>query len=323
MSPSRATLVLAAVAAALSTATAGPARADTAPTQQDRWAFVDNTNADILRIQSPGGAAPALTSPRTNRALEELVVSRDGHRFAYHQTDNFDLSATTQIAVCKADGSLIRVLAKDTYFYSSFNRDTAPQLSPAGTRLVATNELRGGQPSLVLYEVRTGARTTLAGSSGLTVSAWLTQRWLLASGPAGFVTTSANGGGPHQGVTGLTSDDSSFAVSPDGHQLVWSRLTSGDADTATADLYRGTLTVSDDGVATVSDVTQLVTGMDNVSPTWSRDGLRIDFTRTTGEAFVGKGKRGTVPAAGGTAALYSSVLSATEVVDLFIPGLPR
>jgi Tol biopolymer transport system component len=299
----------------------------TPPVQHDPWAFIDTSHdSPVLRLQQPGGPAAAITSPSSSRSLDGLTVSRDGHRFAYLQLDSTtsprDPNAQTnhsQLVVRNATGALVRVAYKTDYYPTNVADFRYPQLSPAGTRVVASHVERGQAPTYIgLFDLTNGASTTLRGSTGLFPLAWLTQRWLLASGATGLVTMSASGGGPHQAVTGLTTADQDFAVSPDGHRLAWSRVTTGDTDVQTADVYVGNLAVSDTGVATVTGATRLATGQDNVRPSWSRDGLRLEFVRTNGIGFDDKGKRATVPADGsGSAAIYPSSLYVSFVVDLF------
>ncbi len=305
-----------------------PAHADAAPTQADAWAFVDTTHADIARFQQPGGPARSLSSPDPYRQISGLTVSQDGLRFGYVDNASDACCATDRVVVKTSDARPVRIFDDGGYAFSGFNYVTQPHLSPHATRVVWTRLNKGDTHRIEVWDLTNGKYRDLPGTHNLTAQAWLTTRWLLATSPDGVVTTSANGGGSQQTVAGLTTKDSQFAVSPDGTQLVWSRRTSADlADTEVSDLYRADLTVSDAGVATLSGITQLVTGQDNVSPTWSRDGQRIVFVRATGVGGggsskpgfynpIGNGKRGVVPASGGSPAFYVSSLSVSQVVNV-------
>lgn len=309
-----------------------PARAETTPVQQrDTWLFVDTTPRDgrgpVLRRQVPGGPAPAVAGSPDGRALDGLSTSRDGRLVTYHLEQRHDDSFDSAVVVCRADGTQLGTYHRYRSRWGSTPHDVVPELSPAGSRVVYTSYVYDGPTRVLLSEVATGRTTTLVGSDGYAALVWLTQRWLLALGPHGLVTMSANGGGPKQAVPGFSQWDGQFAVSPDGTRIAWSTRTNTYSNPAEVDLMVGSLVVTTDGVATVVDRVRLATGQANVSPTWSRDGTRLDFVQAPdlydgipglGTAFP-PSRRGTVPALGGDVQWYSSNLSVSQVADVFRP----
>ncbi len=245
----------------------------------------------------------------------------------YHVEQRHSESFDSAVVVRGADGTELGTYHRYRSRWGSTPHDVVPELSPAGTRVVYSNWVYDGPSRVLLSDVASGRTTTLAGSDGFVALVWLTQRWLLALGPHGVVTMSANGGGPKQPVEGFSQWDGQFAVSPDGTRIAWSTRTNTYSNPAEVDLMTGALTVTSDGVATVSDRMRLATGLANVSPTWSRDGTRIDFVQAPdlydgipglGTAFP-PSRRGTVPALGGDVQWYSSNLSVSQVADVFRP----
>ena len=281
--------LIALAASTLPLVVAQPAHA-AAPVEK---AFVlADTNGDgragvYLRTMPPSGVGTAIVPENASTYVFHLSTSRDGTR-AIFRVDSYEASAWRQkIEVADVGGQIVRVL--ENIAYDGTNYLHVPQLSPDGN--IAVWEIHNrttGTRITRRANVSSGTATTIA--SDFSPYAILNGSTLLGQDGVGNPFTMPLAGGARTAVTGLPVDAMDVTVSPDGSHVAWglfdSTVPDGAAFTATMQVARLTLVGS---TATTDQVVTIASGLNNVEPTFSRDGTTVYFIRNDGASGTSQG----------------------------------
>ncbi|MGZ6804178.1 MAG: hypothetical protein ACXVGH_04635 [Mycobacteriales bacterium] len=326
MSPHRRTVtgVVAVAAAAVSTVlvplTTSPAAA--APVSTERAFYVSdevndgNGNYGLYERPTAGGPATLVAGDSDGLDIGEVATSADGSRVIDVQTTyGADGNPSREQVVVRDAGSrVVRVLEDIPADTGEF--DVAPALSPDGSTAVWTRlSLAGGfHFGLRRAAVASGAPAVLAAGYGGGV--FLDGSTLLVQDGSGRSSTVPAAGGSATAVSGtpIPVQAADVTVSPDGTELAWALATSDN----TSDIQVAPVTVSS-GTATVGAATTVATGLHNDTPSFSRDGATVYFTRyddTAGNA--GPGAIWSTPAAGPASSAAVTTLTASDAIDVAV-----
>ncbi len=279
--------------------TAGTALAVGTPTETQFYAadVDDDGFTGLYSRTTPSGAPTTLVAESETTDVSYVSASRDGSRFvdieSVYSATTFDL-VSQRLVVRDVSGQAVRVV--ETVKAASY-RDSQPALSPDGKTLVWRQfDVVHHTHTLRKAAVSSGGSTVIGHDYGNPV--FLDDTTLLVESDAGPWYTLPVAGGTAQAANGISQDAWQPAVSVNGDKIAWSLYT-GTGNDLTFDIQVATLAPLSGGVATVSGVTTLATGLDNERPAFSRDGSTISFIKYDDNAITSR--LYTVPTAGGSA----------------------
>jgi hypothetical protein len=271
------TAVLALTATALTLPLAPSARASTPIETQffisDKVADVGG-NYGLYRRVTTGGSI-LLVGDTATTDVTEVAVSTEGSRFIEVE-NTYDSSGNplrTHVVAYDVSGRRVRVLQDlDANLFAQIT----PDLSPDGTTATwsIVNQTTHG---VTLYKATVGYGSPVALASNVAGAVFADATTLILEDVAGPWEALPISGGIPTSLSAIPQAASQVVVSPDGGSLAWSF---GTSDT-TADIQVAPLSFPG-GTLTVGSATTVATGSYDYSPSFTRDGLSVEFVRFDG-----------------------------------------
>ena len=273
------TAVLAVAASAL-TLPLAPAASAVGPVERV-WTLGDS-DADgsygLWFRDVPGGTLEE-QDESTVGSFSELGASSDGSRLAYVR----DTETRSQVVVRDISGNVVRTVVD---LPSNNSLLFEPALSPNGNT-VAWTEITFSPFSIKLRKasVLSGAPSTVLTSYGLL--GFLDDNTLLVQNTVdGLVKTTPVSGGALTSPSGFPQEAGQVTVSSGGTKVAWAEDTTG-SGADTAEIHVGSL-ANNAGTWTVTGDATLSTTLNNLQPSFSRDGATVYWVQNDGDGGLGE-----------------------------------
>jgi len=277
------TCAVAVAATTLSVPLAAPAQA-AAPVE--KAVFVADADGDgyygLYVRTTPAGAATAVVAESETSDVSDVSASADGSRYVYQQTtfaaDGEPLRS--KMIVRDVSGRVVRVVSDVSASAPLLIKP--PTLSPDGNTVLFTTW--DFSASVVVRLARASVSTGVIGTvtNDFEKGVFLNNTTVLAQALTGEWRTMPIAGGTPTAVTGtIPADAYDLVVSPAGDKVAWSSDTSA-GDISTSDIEVAGLSMTG-GVATIGSAATVATGLDNIQPAFSRDGLTLSWIKWDGD----------------------------------------